>query len=109
MVGGPPAQVVVEFFTSAADGIDVQAGDEGQQRIAAVSDLLGLQGGEPASLLLVEAAQEQVHVPMEGLVGVVRASDAIGALADVNGEISHDGSSAICSPGPKVSIRNDWN
>src|SRR5581483_9150615 len=97
-LGGPSTQVVVAFRAAAADGIDVQAGDAGEQRIAAVPDLLGLQGGEPASLLFIEAAQEQVHVPMEGVVGVLGIRSALGTLAGVNSAICHDGSSVIDSP-----------
>jgi hypothetical protein len=51
----------------------VQAGDAGQQGIAAVPGLLGFQGGEPAALLFVEAAHQEVDVAMELAVGVVRA------------------------------------
>jgi len=52
----------VEFLAAAADGIDVQAEDEGDAGVAAVAELAGLQGGEPAALLLVQAAGQEVHV-----------------------------------------------
>jgi hypothetical protein len=52
-VGGPIGQAGVEFLPSAADGIDVQAEDEGDAGVATVAELAGLQGGEPAALLLV--------------------------------------------------------
>jgi hypothetical protein len=40
----------------------VQAGNEGDQGVAAVADLFGFQGGEPAPLLLIEAAHQEVHL-----------------------------------------------
>jgi hypothetical protein len=50
-------EVGVEFLTAASDGIDVEAGNLGEQGVAAVADLLGLQGGQPAALLFVQAAE----------------------------------------------------
>jgi hypothetical protein len=37
-----------------------------------VADLLGLQSGEPAALLLVEAGEQQVEAPVDAAIGVVR-------------------------------------
>jgi hypothetical protein len=55
-LGWPSGQVCLEFLPPAADGIDVQTRDARHHGIAAVAELLGLEGGEPAALLLVEAA-----------------------------------------------------
>jgi hypothetical protein len=83
-VGGPAGQVGVEFLASAADGINVEANDLGEEDVAAVTDLLGLQGSEPAALLLVEAAEEQVHLPVELPVGVRSVNKTSRAAALMN-------------------------
>jgi hypothetical protein len=49
----------------AANGIDVQAGDAGDGRVAAIADLLGLQARDPAPLLFVQPMEEQVHLLMQ--------------------------------------------
>ncbi len=81
-VAGPPLQLGVEFLAAASDGIDVQAGNEGKQGIAAVASFLGLQCSEPAALLLVEATDEEVNL----IVAVAelargKAGGLIGGLA----------------------------
>jgi len=98
-VGGPVGQAVVEFRAAAADGIDAQTEDEGDAGVAAVAELAGLQGGEPAALLLVQAAGEEVHLVMQPAVGVVGLAEAVGALARVNDAVSHDDISESCPRG----------
>jgi hypothetical protein len=68
-VGGPVLELVFEFLAAASDRIDVKAGNAGKEAVAAVADLDGLQGDVPASLLLVETAEEQVHASMQFLLG----------------------------------------
>lgn len=72
----------------------MQAGNEGEQGVAAVAGLLGLQGGEPAPLLLIEAAQEEVNLVMQLPLGVVVTDLAFGALTQMNGDVRHDEISA---------------
>jgi hypothetical protein len=72
----------------------VEAGDPGEQGIAAVADLLGLQGGEPAPLLLVQAAHQEVEVGVPLPVGVIAAASTGGALALMNRSVRHDETSA---------------
>jgi hypothetical protein len=74
-----------------------------------VSDLLGLEGSEPAALLLVEATEQKVHVPMELAIRMLDAAGTIGTLADVDSKVSHDSLSVAGSPGAEVSLRNGWN
>jgi hypothetical protein len=69
-VGRAVAQVGGEFLPTAADGIDMQAGDQGNTGIAAVALLVGFDGGEPAALLLVEAAEQEVHACVKFLIGM---------------------------------------
>jgi hypothetical protein len=67
----------------------VQAGDRGEEAIPAVADLGGLDGGVPAALLLVEAAEQQVHPPVEFPVGIGPRAEASGALALVDFLLGH--------------------
>ena len=89
-VRGPAVQVGVEFLTAAAAGIDMQARDEGHEGVAAVADLLGLQGGEPAALLLIEAAEQQVEAAVACPVRRVLVRGAAGALALMDLRVSPD-------------------
>jgi hypothetical protein len=91
---GPVVQVGVEFFAATADGIDVQAGDQREQGVAAEAGLLRLQGGEPAALLLVEAAHQEIDLVVELAVGVILPALAPGARTAVNRSVGHDESSA---------------
>src|SRR5262249_47601778 len=61
-VGGPVAQTGLGFLAAAPDRIDMQAGDLGQQDVAAMAVALGLQAGEPTSLLLVQATHDEVDL-----------------------------------------------
>ena len=69
-VGGAVVQRGGEFFPAPADGVDVQARDPGDGPIPAVTELGRLDGGVPAALLLIEPAEQQVHLPVEFPVGV---------------------------------------
>jgi hypothetical protein len=82
-------QLGVEFLAAASDGIDMQAGDEGKQGIAAVAGFLGLQGSEPAALLLIEATHQEVDLVVELPVGVIVAALALGAGTDMNDAAGH--------------------
>ena len=83
-------QVGVEFLTAAAAGIDMQARDEGHEGVAAVADLLGLQGGEPAALPPIEAAEQQVEAAVACPVRRVLVRGAAGALALMDLRVSPD-------------------
>jgi hypothetical protein len=67
----------------------VQAGDAGDGPITAVAELGALDGGVPAALLLVEAAEQQVHLPVESPIGVGLRAEALGALALVDFLLGH--------------------
>ena len=71
----------------------MQAGDLGEQRIAAVADFLGFQGGEPASLLLVEPTHQEIDLVMMPALRVIPTTAAVGAPALIN-RIGHGGTSA---------------
>jgi hypothetical protein len=59
----------------------VQAGDPGDGPIAAVTELGRFDGGIPAALLLVETAEQQVHLPVEFPVSMGLRAEAFVALA----------------------------
>jgi hypothetical protein len=54
-VCGPVLEVLVELFASASDGVDVQAGDEGNEGVAPMAEAFGFESRQPASLLLIES------------------------------------------------------
>src|SRR5262249_44979425 len=107
-LGGPVAQLGVEFLPAAADGIDVQAGDLRQQGVAAVADVLGLQGGQPAALLLVQAAHQQVDVVVQGPRGVVLPREAGGTGTAVDDRIDHDSSSLSRANRTRRIVSETW-
>lgn len=97
----------LQFLPSAADGIDVQAGDARHHGIAAVAALLGLEGSEPPALLLVEAAAQEIHLVVDLLLGVVRPRPTVGALALMHIADSHNKSSVHYPHRAKISIQKN--
>jgi hypothetical protein len=85
----------------------VQTGDARHHSIAAVPELRGLEGGEPAALLLVKAAAQQIHLMVELLLGVVCTRPTVGALALMNIARGHNRSSVHYPHGAKVSIQKN--
>jgi hypothetical protein len=67
----------------------VQAGDAGDGPVAAVSELGTLDGGVPAALLLVEPAEQQIHLPVDFPIGVGLRAEALGALAQMDILLRH--------------------
>jgi hypothetical protein len=57
-------ELIVQFFPTATDRIDIQPGDLGHCFDPAVAQFLGFQGGIPPPLLFVQPAQKQVHPAM---------------------------------------------
>src|SRR5512135_1173109 len=70
-----------QFFPSPADGIDVPAREPGDEPIPTVPELGTLDGGVPASLLLIEPTEQEIHLPVDLLVGMMIQAEAVGALA----------------------------
>jgi hypothetical protein len=89
-VSGPVLQVSVKFLASPSDGIDVEAGNEGEQGIAAIAGLFGLQSNEPAALLLVQATYDKVNLMMELSIGVLMTALAVRASTGTNDAVGHD-------------------
>jgi hypothetical protein len=83
-------EIGVEFFAATADRIGMEAGDLGQEFVAAVSDLDGLQSRQPAALLFIEAAEDEVDAMMTLAVGMVLAGRASRALTLMHNKVGHD-------------------
>lgn len=64
MVGRPLTQILVEFVTAPADRLRMQARDLREQFQSTMSETLGLTASHPPALLLVQAAQQQIKLPM---------------------------------------------
>ena len=69
-----------QFLASACYGVFVETGDSGHYANAAVSDPLCFDGGIPAPLLFVEAAEEQVDLFMQDPLGMVGFLLTVGTL-----------------------------
>jgi hypothetical protein len=48
--------MVIQFLAAASDRFHAQSADEGREPIAAMPEILGLQGHRPAALLPVQTA-----------------------------------------------------
>jgi hypothetical protein len=69
--------LIEQLLTSASDGVRIQSEEFGQNSIAAVSQLHGLQAGEQSTLLLVEQAVEKQNGGFE-FIGRYLESGSIG-------------------------------
>jgi hypothetical protein len=67
----------------------MQPGDLRKETISAMADLHGFQSNVPATLLLIEPAEKQIHAAMPFLVGMVFRGTATRALALVQAGILH--------------------
>lgn len=77
------AEVVEEFVAAAADGFGMEPGDRGDLLESAVAESLGFAGGDPASLLFVQPAEEEVELVVAVPFGMV-SGETGGASAFVN-------------------------
>jgi hypothetical protein len=85
MVGWPIAQIVVEFVSAPPNGFRMEAGDLCDVLETAMPQTQGLTRCQPASLLLVQPAQQQIELPMILPVRMFTRS-ASRAAAIVNGQ-----------------------
>ena len=67
----------------------MQAGDAGDGPVPAVPELGTLDGGVPAPLLLIEPTEQQIHLLVDLLAGVVFLAEAIEALALMDFLLGH--------------------
>ncbi|MFM9961706.1 MAG: hypothetical protein ACKV2Q_10820, partial [Planctomycetaceae bacterium] len=64
MVGRPIAQFRVEFVTAPPNRFRMQSRHHRDLCQSAMSETLGLAASHPAALLFVQAAQQQIELPM---------------------------------------------
>jgi uncharacterized protein len=64
MVGRPLTQFLVEFVSAPTNRFRRQARDLRQQFQSTMSQTLGLAASHPTALLLIQAAQQQIELPM---------------------------------------------
>ena len=64
VIGRPLPQFIVEFVAAAPDRFRVQAGDLRDPLEAAMPQTHGLARGDPAALLFIQPAQQQIELPM---------------------------------------------
>ena len=88
-VGRPPPERAFHLPAAPPDGLDVHAGDLREEAVAAVADPHGFQGDVPAALLLVEAAEEEVHPMVKESIGMFRLMKTRGALTPVDDRLRH--------------------
>jgi hypothetical protein len=72
----------------------MQPSDEGEGGVAAIAAFLRLEGGQPATLLLIKPAHQEVEVGMPLAIRVVGTTLARGAWAPIHRSVRHDEISA---------------
>jgi len=73
-----------QFLLPALDCFLIQSGDLRKQTNAAMAYPVGFHRYIPTALLLIQAAQQQVHLRVELLVGMIFWLLAVWALTHVN-------------------------
>src|SRR3954471_18243535 len=108
-VGRAVVQRGGQFFPAPADGVDVQAGDAGDEPVPAVAELGRLDSGVPAALLLIEPTEQQVHLPVEFPVGVCLRGETLGALALMDFLLRHGLTFGNLPVETHASLPETWN
>jgi len=83
-LGWPPGQRACQFLPSTLDGFFGQARDLREQAIPTRTNTIGLNRNVPATLLLIEAAEQQIDLPMPLLIWMKRFLLARDTLARAN-------------------------
>ena len=79
-VDWPLGQFALKLLASTLNRFWIHAADLRQELISLRADPIGLHGHIPATLLLVQATEQPVHLPMQDLVGMRRLLLARGTL-----------------------------
>jgi len=77
-------QPLRQFLLPALDGLLVQPRDLREQTKATMSQSVGFHRHIPTPLLFIQAAQQEIHLLMKSLVGMLTALLAVRALAGMN-------------------------
>jgi len=64
MIRGPISQVIVHFVAASADGFRMHSGDLCDALESAMPQTYRLAARHPATLLLVQTAQQEIQLPM---------------------------------------------
>jgi len=78
-----------QFLPPPADRVDVQAREPGDEPVPTVPELGTLDGGVPASLLLIEPTEQEIHLPVDLLVGMMIQAETVGAVAVMDFLLGH--------------------
>ena len=87
----------------------MQAREPGDEPVPAVPEPGTLDGGVPASLLLIEPTEQEVHLLVDFLVGMVFLAKAVGALALMDILLRHGLTLRDRLLGSVTSVPNAWN
>ena len=79
-----PLQLCFHLTSTTPDGLLIQAGDLGQQPHPATTQPKGFQRRIPTPLLLIQATEEQIHLAMQLLLGMLLGRLASPTLALMN-------------------------
>jgi hypothetical protein len=82
-----------QFLSSPLDRLFIQARDLREQALSTWTNALGLQRHLPAPLLFIQAAQQQIHLPMQLLIRMRRVLLAMRTLT-----LMHLCRGIVCSP-----------
>jgi len=83
-IGWTLSQVVLKFLPPTVNRFGIHAGDLSQELISMRTDPIGLHRHIPATLLFIQATEQQIHLPVQGLVGMDRFLLTIGTLTLVD-------------------------
>jgi hypothetical protein len=75
---GPTLQGSIQLVAAPSNRLHIHSGNLGQEMITPMTRSLGLQGNIPTPLLLIQAAEKQVHSPAQFLVGMFTRLLAVG-------------------------------
>jgi hypothetical protein len=78
------SQFALEFLASTLNRFGIHAGNLRQQLISMRADPISFHGHIPATLLLIQATEQEVHLAMQDLVGMRHILLARGTLTLMN-------------------------
>jgi hypothetical protein len=83
-MGWSVLQPISKLLLATLDRFLIHAGDLREQGYAAMTQPVGFHGHIPAALLLIKAAQEQVHLPVQLPLGMIRRLRTLWTFASMD-------------------------
>jgi hypothetical protein len=83
-IGWALGQFAFELLPSTLNRLGIHAADLRQKLISLRADPIGFHGHIPATLLLIQATEQELHLAMQALVGMRRILLAHGTLTLMN-------------------------